>query len=231
MSGGSGEASSRLSARRQQRLVLLPLAASLVAALVVSVVMIVVTQQEPAPVRVARPVAAPSPTPSPSPTVKPGPCSDQATTPFEPKRITFPGVVRDVKVIALPRDGNNIPSVPPVSQSGKRLIAWDRPPGIEPGSPQGNVLINAHTWPDGSALGNRFLAKLDEGDRIIVRGDGSTLCYRVDRKIEVDASKDYPPYYDTEGPPQIALLVCSGKRLGPGHWTHRTIWFASPAST
>jgi hypothetical protein len=212
----------------QQRLVLLPLAAALVTALVVSTVMLVVTQREPEPAPVARDVPVATPTTTPTPTAKPGPCDDPATEPFRPAKITFPGVARDVKVVPLPRDANNVPGVPPVSEAGKREIAWDRPPGLKPGSPKGNVLINAHTWPDGSALGNKFLADLDEGDRIIVRGDSATLCYKVDRRIEVDASRDYPPYYDTEGPPQIALLVCSGKRLGPGDWTHRTIWFASP---
>ena len=229
MSGGSGDASSRSSARLQQRLVLLPLAAALITALVVSTVMLVVTQRGPEPTPVARPVPVATPTPTPTPTPKPGPCDDPATAPFRPARITFPGVVRDVQVVALPRDANNVPGVPPVSEAGKRQIAWDRPPGIKPGEPKGNVLINAHTWPDGSALGNKFLKGLHEGDRIIVRGAGTTLCYKVDQRIEVDASHDYPPYYDREGPPQIALLVCSGQRLGPGHWTKRTIWFASPA--
>jgi hypothetical protein len=228
MSGGSAYASSRSAARRQERLVLLPLAAALVTALVMSVVMIIATQDEPAPAQVARPVASPTPTPTPTPTTDPGPCGDPATKPFRPRRITFPGVARNLKVLALPRDGNGIPSVPPTSVAGKRLIAWDRPPGIKPGSPRGNVLINAHTWPDGSALGNKFLDKLHKGDRIIVRGDGATLCYKVDRRVQVDASKDYPEYYEREGPPHIALLVCSGKRLGPGDWTHRTVWFASP---
>jgi hypothetical protein len=228
MSGGSDAASSRSSARLQRRLVLLPPAAALVTALVVSVVMIVATQRGPEPSPVARPVPIATPTPTPTPTAKPSVCDTPATEPFRPRRITVQGVARDLKVVALPRDGNNVPGVPPVSNAGKREIAWDRPPGLKPGSPKGNVLINAHTWPDGSALGNKFLAKLDEGDRIIVRGDGATLCYKVDRRIQVNASRDYPPYYDSEGPPQIALLVCSGKRLGPGHWTHRTIWFASP---
>ena len=229
MSGGPGDAIKRSSARRQERLVLLPLAAALVAALVVSAVMLVVTQRQPEPTPVARPSPVATPSPTQTPTGEPSPCDDPATEPFKPTRITFPGIARDVKVLALPRDANNVPSVPPVSEAGKRQIAWDRPPGLEPGSPKGNVLINAHTWPDGSALGNKFLAELDEGDRIIVRGDGATLCYKVDREVEVPASRNYLPYYDREGPPQLALLVCSGKRLGPGHWTHRTIWFASPA--
>lgn len=169
--------------------------------------------------------ASPTPNPAPSPTT-PSWCETPATEPFTPTRITVQGVVREAKVLALPRDSSNVPRVPPTSQAGKQQVAWDRPPGIEPGSPKGNVLLNAHTWPDGLALGNKFLKGLDEGDRIVLHGDGATSCYEVDKRIEVRASDGYVPYYDREGPPQVALLVCSGKRLGPGDWTHRTIWFA-----
>jgi hypothetical protein len=176
----------------------------------------------------ARPATTPTSTPSPSPTPTPSPCESPATGEFTPTRITFPGVARNLKVIALPRDGRNVPSVPPVSQAGKHQVAWDRPPGIKPGSPKGNVLLNAHTWPDGSALGNELLDDLEKGDRVILRGHGSTLCYEVDQEIEVLDANGYPPYFDREGPPQIAIIVCSGRRLGPGQWTHRTIWFAKP---
>ena len=177
------------------------------------------------------PVAArptPTPTPAPSPTPTPSPCESPATKEFTPTRITIPGVARNLKVLALPRDGSNVPSVPPVSQAGKRQVAWDRPPGIKPGSPKGNVLLNAHTWPDGSALGNKLLDDLKKGDQVILRGHGSTLCYEVDKRIEVLDADGYPPYFEREGPPQIAIIVCSGRRLGPGQWTHRTIWFAKP---
>ena len=39
-----------------------------------------------------------------------------------------------------------------------------------------------------------------------------------------------PRYYSRDGAPQLAILACSGTRLGPGIWTKRTVWFASPVS-
>ncbi|KRC63787.1 hypothetical protein ASE12_02795 [Aeromicrobium sp. Root236] len=165
---------------------------------------------------VLQPVAVPS-----------GTCARPATTPFTPTSVTIPHVVKDGQVLALPRDSRNVPGVPPTS--AKFTFAWDRP-GIKPGSERGNVLLNAHTWPDGSAVGNVMLDKLHEGDRIILRGGRSELCYTVSKRIEVLASKGYAPYYARDGLPQVALIVCSGKRLGPGEWTHRTIWFADPAA-
>jgi hypothetical protein len=178
---------------------------------------------------VARPTPTVTPTPSPTPSPTPTVCSSPASGPFTPTTISVPGIVRNANVLALPRDGRNVPSVPPISNTGKREFAWDRPPGIKPGSAKGNVLLNAHTWPDGSALGNKLLNRLDKGERIIVRNNEAELCYEVSKRVEVPASADYPPYYDREGPPQLAIIVCSGRRLGPGNWTHRTIWFASPA--
>jgi hypothetical protein len=225
MTEGDGAPTPRQRTRRTQRL---RLAAGLLAALVV-VGLAVWVFRPPANTPVAsRPTPTATPTPSPTPTAKPSPCEDPPTEPFKPTRITVPGVIRNGKVLALPRDSRNVPLVPPVASVGKLQTAWDRPPGIKPGSPKGNVLLNAHTWPDGSALGNKLLKRLDEGDRIILRGDDATLCYEVDERVEVRASRGYPAYYDREGPPRIAFLVCSGRRLGPGQWTHRTIWFASP---
>ena len=138
------------------------------------------------------------------------------------------GVTTGAPVLAMPRDAQGIPGVPPVSS--KETFAWDEP-GIMPGEPRGNALLNAHTWPDGSAMGNRLLADLGEGDRLVLWGDnGERLCYRVTDRIEVP--EDDAPLervYDFTGPPQVVLIVCSGTRLGPGVWTHRTVWFASPS--
>ena len=131
-------------------------------------------------------------------------------------------------MITPPRDAAGIPGIPPLSSAGKNVFAWDREQGIRPGDPRGNVLLNAHTWPDGSALGNRLLGSLDRGDRIRVRGANSQLCYRVTERVEVLAADGLPRYYAKDGRPQLAIVVCSGRRLGPGVWEKRTIWFASP---
>jgi len=204
-------------------------AACVVALLVAGLAILQVRTPEETPAATrATPTATPTPSPSPtpSPTPEPGPCDDQASEPITPTQISFPGIASDAKVIALPRDGRDVPSEPPVSQAGKALVAWDRPPGIKPGSAKGNVLLNAHRWPDGSALGDKLFSELKKGDRIILRGENGNVCYEVDKQVEVLASRPYPAFYDREGPPQVAMIVCSGKRLGPGQWTHRTIWFA-----
>ncbi|MDN5743863.1 MAG: class F sortase [Nocardioidaceae bacterium] len=154
-------------------------------------------------------------------------CSNGARRGFEPASLSIVGIARDRPVIGVPRDTAGVPGVLPVRQ--KRDFAWDLG-GVEPGSRRGQVLINTHTWPDGSALGNRLLTHLGKGDRLLVRGSGQHLCYRVTDKVEVALADGYPGYGRTDGPPVLVIVVCSGHRLGPGEWTHRTLWFAEPVA-
>lgn len=153
-----------------------------------------------------------------------------ASGPFRPARVAVAGVSDGAEVLALPRDAHGVPGVPPVTGSGKQVFAWDEAPtGVRPGSSRGNVLLNAHTWPDGSALGNRLLTGLQEGGTVVVHGEqGQRHCYRVTDRVEVPGDQPYPRYYADTGREQLAIIVCSGRRLGPGQWTHRTIWFAEP---
>lgn len=176
------------------------------------------------------PEVAPATTPTntvPAPEVDPvpGPCDDPPRRPFTPERISIDGIADGAAVIGVARDSRGVTGVLP--ESDKTDFAWDLG-GIRPGSRHGNVLLNTHTWPDGTALGNALLDDLDEGDELVVTGGRDRLCYRVTKRIEVLASKGYPPYYAVHGPPRVAIIVCSGTRTGPGQWTHRTIWFARP---
>jgi hypothetical protein len=155
-----------------------------------------------------------------------GPCDPAATKPFTPHRIAIEGVVDRAEVVGVARDDRGVTGVLPISN--KVDVSWDLD-GIRPGSRRGNVLLNTHTWPDGSALGNLLLDRLRKGDRIVLLGsNGARLCYQVAREVEVLASDGYPPYYRTAGPPQVAIIVCSGTRSSAGEWSHRTIWFARP---
>ena len=88
------------------------------------------------------------------------------------------------------------------------------------------MLLNAHTWPDGSALGNRLLRVLHRGDLVVARGKGRHRCFRVHERVEVDPNRPFERYFAKKGPNQLAIVVCSGQRLGPGNWSRRTIWFA-----
>ncbi len=177
---------------------------------------------------------SPNPTPStaapsPSPSVTAAPACDEVRRSFAPRTIAVPGVTLSADVVTPPRDGYGLPGVPPLTDAGKTVFAWDREQGTRPGGARGNVLLNAHTWPDGTALGNWLLDGLHRGDRIVVRGERSRLCYRVTERIQVPGDRPFFRYYTKKGPSQLAIVVCSGRRLAPGVWEKRTVWFASPS--
>ena len=149
--------------------------------------------------------------------------------PFDPVTISVVGVIRRAAVVRPPRDANGVPGTPSLDNAGRNAFAWDRAQRVRPGDARGNVLLNTHTWPRRPALGNRLLGGLHVRGRIVVHGPGRTfLCYRVTRRVVVPADEPYWDYYARTGKHQLAIVVCSGPRLGPRNWATRTVWFASP---
>jgi hypothetical protein len=146
---------------------------------------------------------------------------------FKPTKITLAGVIRNATIVTPPRV-NGVPGAPPLTSAGKWQVAMDRKWPIRPGDPYGNFILNAHVWPDGSALGNKMLSKLGVGDRIVVKNPDHKLCYRVVKKVQVSPREALRRYYKVDGRPRIAIVVCSGTRLAPGVWSKRTIWYAAP---
>ena len=150
---------------------------------------------------------------------------------FRPTALAIGGVVGSTRVLARGQDRNGVPVPPPLTERGRWQLAWDEASGVRPGGSEGVVRLTAHTYPrDGArlpALGNLLLARLRTGALIEVTGaGGERLCYRVTRRQQVRADGSLSGYYDTTGPPRLAILVCSGRRRGPGDWSHRTIWYA-----
>lgn len=116
-----------------------------------------------------------------------------------------------------PADGaGNRPLGNPVD---RRHAGWyDR--GPQPGSGRGTVLINGHTFRNGSAIFKEdFAARVKDGQRIdIVQANGSTCSYRIDRVWRtVDSKRDYPTIvsreglYDFSGPERLFLATCGGR--------------------
>lgn len=172
--------------------------------------------------------ATPTPTPTPTATAAPrARCPISTSRPFVPRYISVKGVTRRATVIAPPRTADRVPGAPPLTAAGKEMFAWDRAQRIRAGERRGHMLLNAHVWPDGSAVGNRLLAGLQVGERIVVHGRHKKLCYRVIERIQVYPWQGIKRYYNAYGRHRLALVVCSGRRLGPGRWEKRTIWYAA----
>ncbi|MDP3894614.1 class F sortase [Nocardioides sp.] len=174
-----------------------------------------------------------APAVAPAPAVAQEPACDSPEKAFRPAALKIPGVVARTRVLARGRDRHGVPRPPPLTERGKWRLAWDKASRIRPGGPRGVVRLTAHTYPRsaGPALGNRLLRRLNEGDRLVVSGPGGErLCYQVVKRVRVRAERKLRTYYSSTGRPRLAILVCSGKRRGPGDWSHRTIWYAVPTS-
>ena len=156
-------------------------------------------------------------------------CSRNVHGWFVPVRAEVAGIGTRIRVLALARNPDGTMGEPPLTDSGKRAFGWDKK-STPPGYYKGSVPMDAHTYPDGSALGNALLRNLFAGERVILKGaDGQRLCYKIDSRRQYP--RDQVPerrFFRTWGDPQIAIIVCSGRRLGPGNWLKRTVWFGHP---
>ncbi|MEQ6903034.1 class F sortase [Nocardioides sp. YIM 152588] len=147
---------------------------------------------------------------------------------FVPETVRIPGVTDGAVVDPAPRDALGVIGVPPLTAGAQLDFAWDAE-GARPGSRRGNVTLTAHTLPQGTGMGNHLLASYGVGDLVVLEGpDDRISCYRTSDEIEVTPEDPdaLVRVYAADGPPQVVVIVCSGVRLGPGDWTHRTVWFA-----
>lgn len=148
---------------------------------------------------------------------------------FIPKKADLTNVGTGITVLAVKRKADGSMGAPPLTNTGKKQIGWDKP-GIPPGYYKGSVPLDAHTWPDGTALGNKMLRVFKVGNLIKLYGDNNQkICYKITERTSYP--KDAVPtsrIFRVSGPPQVAFVVCSGKRLGPGNWARRTVWYGVP---
>ncbi|MFD1250136.1 class F sortase [Nocardioides ginsengisoli] len=155
-------------------------------------------------------------------------CATTARSGFRPVGARVDVLGRDVRVVPVRRTANGAIGTPPVTKAGKSLVGWDR--ATRPGAGVGSVILDAHTWPDGSALGNALLGRLRPGHTFSLRAaDGRTVCYRVSARRSYPAARlPRAKAFRDWGPEQAVIVVCSGRRLGAGRWTRRTVWYAEP---
>lgn len=147
---------------------------------------------------------------------------------FVPVAVSLPALGRTVGVVQVRRTRANAVGGGPLTGRGKWLMAMD--PVTRPAAGRGTVILSGHAWPDGSALGNAMVRYLQVGHRVKLFGKkGQRACYEITQRTSYPANavpvrKAFRP----RGPEQLVIVTCSGRRLGPGHWTRRTIWYAVP---
>ncbi len=161
-----------------------------------------------------------------APARKAGKCP-AATHEFKPKRVAISGLGGWFRVTKVGRTRSGEMGTPPLSSSGKWTVGWY--PSRKPGARAGAVPLNAHTWPNGSALGNVMLRKLRKGSIVWLQGKSRAACYRIVKRATYPRRKaPLKKIVGAWGEPRLSITVCSGKRLGSHNWTHRTVWYAVP---
>lgn len=144
---------------------------------------------------------------------------------FKATKAQIPALGRTVGVRVVPRTSSNQVGAGPTTEEGKWLMAMD--PHNLPGNGRGTVMLSAHTWPDGSALGNAMLKNLHSGDRILLFGkNGEQPCYLITKRVTYRKDQVPRSTFSSGGFERMVLVTCSGTRYGPGNWSHRTVWYA-----
>jgi hypothetical protein len=144
-----------------------------------------------------------------------------ACRPGPPQRVVYPalGVNAAVERIGLDVDGSGAGVRRLGNPTDITRIGWYTD-GPHPGSGTGTVLLDGHTYRDGSAVfGEDFPTRARAGQVVqTVQRDGSVCSYRVQRVWPaVDAHRDYPRIvasehlYDQDGPERLFLATCGGR--------------------
>lgn len=150
-----------------------------------------------------------------------------------PTKIKFDSVDVDTHVLSLGYDETTGAAMAPPDKDAYGVAWLDEGPA--PGSDEGNVVLSAHTYHRGTALGNVLYDEntgLKAGDIIRMSDDdGNTVCYRFRESLKVwvedyNADPSANVLYDFKGRPQIAIVVCWNWDWQQGASLSRIIFYA-----
>lgn len=177
------------------------------------------------------PVYTPGMTPTqPTPDDQPVPADCETHPgPLVGTTLTLQGHGKAMPMLELGKAADGSPATPP-GNDGYTIAWYDQGPQV--GSASGHVILTAHTFRYGGALGNELNSGLlSEGDIFrISDGSGQTVCYRFSHALKVLVD-DYDPtsdvLYDASGAPQLVLVVCADYPLtGHGEPQARALYYA-----
>jgi hypothetical protein len=121
------------------------------------------------------------------------------------------------------------------SDQDKTSAGWF--PSVLAGAARGTVLMDGHTYHDGSAIFKpTFKQQVRAG--MVMRlscSDGHAFSYRLS-EVALDVSPDaFPAFvakkalYASDGPPQLVVITCTDYNAIRRVWDNRAILIASPA--
>ena len=160
----------------------------------------------------------------------------------EPKRLRIPslGVDASFERIGLDPNGRREGGQLPLGTPTDRTKAGWYAAGPRPGSGTGTVLIDGHTYRNGSAIFKEdFAARIATGQLVQLRQDnGSTCSYRITKVWrEISSANAYPRLvasqhlYDFAGPERLLLATCGGSwNAVAGNYDDISVVLAAPVA-
>ena len=142
--------------------------------------------------------------------------------------VTFDRLGRTMPLESRGLAADGSPATPSDNQ-GYTLAWFDQGPQV--GSAAGHVILTAHTFRYGGALGNDMnRGAMQPGDIIRITDTiGTTVCYSFTQALKINLA-DYAPdskvLYSTTGDPFLVVVVCADYPIGDGEPTARMLYYA-----
>jgi hypothetical protein len=152
--------------------------------------------------------------------------------PCRPVRFSVAPLHIDAPVVTLSLTSEGDLGTP--SDADRKSAGWF--PSVLAGADQGTVLMDGHTYHDGSAIfATTFKQQVQPG--MLMRlscADGHAFSYRV-AEVVVDLSPaGYPHFvtsrhlYAADGPPQLVMVTCTDYLPAQRVWANRAVVIATP---
>jgi len=152
--------------------------------------------------------------------------------PCRPVRFAMTALGIDTSVVALSLTSGGDLGTP--SDGDKKSAGWF--PSVLAGAARGTVLMDGHTYHDGSALFTLGFARQVRTGMVmrLSCADGHAFSYRLS-EITLDVSPaSYPGFvtsralYSADGPAQLVIITCTDYIPAQRVWAHRAILIATP---
>ncbi len=155
-----------------------------------------------------------------------------AGEPCRPVRLAMAELGVDASVVTLSLTPEGDLGTP--SDQDKTSAGWF--PSVLAGAARGTVLMDGHTYHDGSAIFRpTFKQQVRAG--MVMRlscSDGHAFSYRI-AEVALDVSPDaFPSFvakralYASDGPPQLVMITCTDYNASRRVWDNRAILIATP---
>lgn len=187
----------------------------------------------PAPAAKAVPPPAPAPAPQAVPAAAPQ-AAAAPSAPCAPSGFSIPAMGIDAPVVRIGLDASGNLGVP--SDADKKKAGW-YPNAVLAGSRLGSIIMDGHTYRDGSAIfTTSFDSTVRVGMTVGLSCGGGTFPYRISElKLNLNVG-DYSGFVDgrrlyaPDGPPQIVMVTCTDWNPVSGTFDRRAILIATPMS-